>query len=182
MATKTSTAANTASPGTDAIELLTADHRNVEKLFKQYDKLAEEEGSYNEKEALAATICAELTIHTQIEEEIFYPAARDVLDEEDLVDEAVVEHASAKDLIEQLANMSPDDDLYDAKVKVLSELIEHHVEEEEEEMFPKLKKAKLDTASLGSQMAERKQQLVEELGVGAEAADDRVATSLQWRE
>ncbi len=153
----------------DAIELLKADHRKVEKLFKDYDKLVEDDGSYNEKEALAATICAELSVHAQVEEEIFYPAARDILDEEDLIDEAVVEHASAKDLIAQLADMSPDDDLYDAKVKVLGELIEHHVEEEEDEMFPKLKKAKLDTASLGPQMAERKLQLVDELGIGADA-------------
>lgn len=158
---------------TDAIELLMADHRNVEKLFKQYEKLVEEEGSYNEREALAATICAELTVHAQVEEEIFYPAARDILDEEDLVDEAVVEHASAKDLIAQLADMSPDDDLYDAKVKVLGELIEHHVEEEEDEMFPKCKKARLDTASLGMQIIERKQELVEELGIGAEAVEER---------
>ena len=158
---------------TDAIELLLADHRNVEKLFKQYQKLVEDEGSYNEKEALAATICAELTVHTQVEEEIFYPAARDILDEENIVDEAVVEHASAKDLIAQLADMSPDDDLYDATIKVLSELIEHHVEEEEDEMFPKLKKAKLDTAELGPRMAERKEELVEELGIGAEVTQDR---------
>ena len=172
MATQSSSAKNAAPAGTDAIEMLIADHRNVEQLFKRYDKLAEEEGTYNEKEALAATICAELTIHAQVEEEIFYPAAREVLDEEDLVDEAVVEHASAKDLIAQLADMSPDDDLYDAKIKVLSELIEHHVEEEEDEMFPKLKKAKLDTAALGPEMAERKQALVEELGVGVEAAEE----------
>ncbi len=157
----------------DAIELLKADHRKVEKLFKEYDKLVEDEGSYNEKEALTATICAELTMHTQIEEEIFYPAARDILDEEDLIDEAVVEHASVKDLIAQLSDMAPDDDLYDAKVKVLSELIEHHVEEEEDEMFPKLKKAKLDTAALGPQMEDRKLQLVDELGIGADAAAER---------
>lgn len=157
----------------DAIELLLADHRNVEKLFKDYEKLVEDDGSYNAKEALAATICAELTVHAQIEEEIFYPAARDILDEEDLVDEAVVEHASAKDLIAQLSDMAPDDDLYDAKIKVLSELIEHHVEEEEDEMFPKLKKARLDTAALGQQMAERKQELVDELGIGAEVTEDR---------
>ena len=158
---------------TDAIELLMADHRHVEKLFKEYEKLVENEGSYNEKGALAATICAELTVHTQVEEEIFYPAARDILDEEDLVDEAVVEHASAKDLIAQLADMSPDDDLYDAKIKVLSELIEHHVEEEEDEMFPKVKKARLNTGSLGSEMAERKQELVDELGIITEVTEDR---------
>ena len=168
-----SSKAQTAGANTDAIELLLADHRNVEKLFKQYERLVEDEGSYNEKEALAAKICAELTVHAQVEEEIFYPAARDILDDEQLIDEAVVEHASAKDLISQLADMSPDDDLYDAKIKVLSELIEHHVEEEEDEMFPKLKKAKLDTATLGPQMAQRKEELVEELGIGAEAAEDR---------
>ncbi|MEO8188691.1 MAG: hemerythrin domain-containing protein [Burkholderiaceae bacterium] len=163
----------TASARMDAIEMLVADHRHVEKLFKQYEKLVEDEGSYNEKEALAATICAELTVHAQVEEEIFYPAARDVLDDEELIDEAVVEHASAKDLIAQLSDMSPDDDLYDAKIKVLGELIEHHVEEEEDEMFPKLKKAKLDTGALGPQMAQRKEELVDELGIGAEAAEDR---------
>ncbi len=168
-----SSKAATAGTNVDAIELLLADHRNVEKLFKEYEKLVEDEGSYNEKESLAATICAELTVHAQVEEEIFYPAARDILDEEELVDEAVVEHASAKDLIAQLADMSPDDDLYDAKIKVLSELIEHHVEEEEDEMFPKLKKARLDTKALGPQMAERKQELVEELGVGIEVTEDR---------
>jgi hemerythrin superfamily protein len=168
-----STKAGTAGAQMDAIELLLADHRNVEKLFKDYEKLVEDDGSYNEKEALAATICAELTVHAQIEEEIFYPAARDILDEEDLVDEAVVEHASAKDLIAQLSDMAPDDDLYDAKIKVLSELIEHHVEEEEDEMFPKLKKARLDTAALGQQMAERKQELMDELGIGAEVTEDR---------
>ena len=135
--------------------------------------MVENEGTYNEKEALAATICAELTVHAQIEEEIFYPAARDILDEEELIDEAVVEHASAKDLIAQLAEMSPDDDLYDAKIKVLGELIEHHVEEEEDEMFPKLKKAKLDTSSLGTQMVERKQELIDELDIGAEVVEDR---------
>ena len=134
MATKSSTAQVPHS--TDAIELLIADHRNVEKLFKKYEKLAEDGGTYNEREALAATICAELTVHAQVEEEIFYPAARDILDEQDLVDEAIVEHATAKDLIAQLADMSPDDDLYDAKVKVLSELIEHHVEEEIRNVSP----------------------------------------------
>ena len=173
MATTSSTPVNTAGAKSDAIEMLTADHRNVEKLFKEYDQLVEAEGSYNEKEALAATICAELSVHAQVEEEVFYPAARDILDEEDLVDEAVVEHASAKDLIAQLADMSPDDDLYDAKVKVLSELIEHHVEEEEDEMFPKLRKAKLDTASLGLQMQERKVELIEELGIGVAATAER---------
>ncbi len=150
----------------DAIELLKADHRKVEKLFKDYDKLVEDEGSYNEKEALAATICAELSMHAQVEEEIFYPAARDILDEEDLVDEAVVEHASAKDLIAQLADMSPDDDLYDAKVKVLGELIEHHVEEEEGEMFKQARSVfdRQELEDLGTRMEALKVRAMEEIG------------------
>jgi hypothetical protein len=101
-----------------------------------------------------------LKAHTTIEEEIFYPAAREVLEEEDLLDEAEVEHASAKDLIEQIEGMSPQDDLYDAKVTVLGEYIDHHVKEEETEMFPKLRKTDLDLKSMGDQMESRKDQLI----------------------
>lgn len=155
---------------TDAIELLTADHRKVERLFNEYDRVVANDGSHSEKEAVVAAICTELTIHTQVEEEIFYPAAREALKDEDLVDEAIVEHASVKDLIIQLAETSPDDDLYDAKVKVLSELVEHHVNEEEGEMFSKLKRTKLDRPALGAQMLDRKQQLIEELGLFTEEA------------
>ena len=98
-------------------------------------------------------------MHTTIEEEIFYPAVREAIDEEDLMDEALVEHAGAKELIEQLEGMSPQDDLYDAKVTVLGEQIDHHASEEEEEMFPKAKKAKLDLQELGAQLTERKEEL-----------------------
>lgn len=142
----------------DAIGMLTADHREVEELFKQYEGLGE--GANARKKKLADQICTALTLHTMIEEEIFYPAMREEGDDSGaMVDEAVVEHASAKDLIAQLQEMDPEDELYDAKVKVLSEQIEHHVKEEETEMFPKAKKAGLDLAALGEEMALRKDEI-----------------------
>lgn len=147
---------------TDAIELLEQDHADVKDLFDQYDELADNEGSEADKQAIAQEICTMLTVHATIEEELFYPAARDALKEDDLVDEAVVEHASAKDLIAQIEGMEPNDDLYDAKVKVLGELIDHHVEEEEGEMFPKVRNTGLDLQVLGLAMASRKEELLGE--------------------
>ena len=113
------------------------------------------------KESLVQQICSELKVHTTLEEEIFYPAARIALDDDgdDLLDEAAVEHASAKDLIAQLEGASSDDELYDAKVTVLSEYIKHHVKEEHEELFPRCRKAKMDLKSLGAAMMARKTQL-----------------------
>lgn len=143
----------------DAIALLTADHREVAQLFKQYDELGDRAKA--SKKRLADQICNALTVHTAIEEEIFYPAMRAAgKDAEDLVDEAVVEHASAKELIAQLQDMDPEDELYDAKVKVLSEQIDHHVKEEEKEMFPNARKGKMDLAALGEEMALRKDELM----------------------
>lgn len=110
-------------------------------------------------------ICAELTRHATIEEEIFYPAARQAPEEEDLLDEAEVEHATAKELIAQLEAMQAGDEVYDAKVTVLGEYIDHHVKEEQNEMFPRVKKAKLDLQALGEKMLERKQELQEEMGL-----------------
>ena len=141
-----------------AIELLTDDHEKVKDLFAQFDKLSDR--SKVNKKKLADQICLELTVHAQVEEEIFYPAVREALKDDDMVDEAVVEHAAAKDLIAQIREMDPGDDLYDAKVKVLSEQIEHHVGEEEGEMFKKVRKAKLDLAALGEEMAMRKDELM----------------------
>lgn len=143
----------------DAIATLMADHKKVKELFRQFAKLKDKDDAEDEKSALVAQICTELTIHTAIEEEIFYPAVRDRIEDEDLMDEALVEHAGAKDLIAQLEEMTPDDDLYDAKVTVLGEQIDHHVKEEEGEMFPKAKKAKVDTDELGAQMAQRRREL-----------------------
>lgn len=143
----------------DAIATLIADHRKVKELFKQFAKLKDKDDAEDEKSSLVAQICTELTIHTTIEEEIFYPAVREQIEDEDLMDEALVEHAGAKDLIAQLEEMTPDDDLYDAKVTVLGEQIDHHVKEEEGEMFPKAKKAKVDTDELAAEMAQRRTEL-----------------------
>jgi len=148
---------------TDATALLARDHAEVKKLFKQYEKLADAEAEGEERQALAERICAMLTVHATIEEEIFYPAAREADVEDDLLDEAEVEHASAKDLIAQIQSMSPDDELYDAKVKVLGEYVDHHVQEEEGEMFPKCRRAKMDLAGLAQALAERKSELMAEM-------------------
>ncbi|CAN5483698.1 hemerythrin domain-containing protein [soil metagenome] len=136
---------------TDAISLLTADHKKVKKMFSDYEKL-KESGSDEEKEELVLAICTELSMHAEAEEAIFYPAARAAIDDDDLLDEAEVEHDSAKDLMAQLQSLEPSDALYDAKVKVLGEYVNHHVEEEQNEMFVKAKKAKLDLEELGSQI------------------------------
>ena len=157
------TQSNAMAAGQDAIALLTADHREVSEMFEQFEQLGDR--ATTSKEKLKDKICKALIAHTIIEEEIFYPAVRaaKVEEGEDMVDEAIVEHAAAKDLIKQLQEMQPDDDLYDAKVKVLSEQIEHHVKEEEKEMFPKAKKAGLDLLALGQEMALRKQELMSTL-------------------
>jgi hemerythrin superfamily protein len=143
----------------DAITLLTADHEKVKKLFKSFHSIAT---NADKKKALVAEICTALTVHATIEEEIFYPAAREALEQQDLLDEAEVEHASAKELIAQLEDMKPGDELYEAKVTVLGEYIDHHVKEEQEELFPKIKKAKLDLNGLGAQMKARKNELMAE--------------------
>ena len=148
---------------TDATKLLEKDHREVEELFEKFEKLTDR--AKVSKKRIADDICNELTVHTQIEEEIFYPAVREASKEmEDMVDEAIVEHASAKDLIAQIESMEADEDLYDAKVKVLQEMIEHHVEEEEKEMFTKVRKLGLDLNELGRQMQARKEQLKAAMG------------------
>ena len=147
----------------DAIELLTADHQAVKALFKEFEKIKDRDDAEDDKSALVRRICAELAVHAAIEEEIFYPAVREAVDEDDLMDEADVEHANAKELIAQLEAANPGDDHYDAKVTVLGELVDHHVEEEEGEMFPKAKKA-IDVAALGVELAERKAELMEDVG------------------
>jgi hypothetical protein len=149
-------AARTAAKPVDAIRLLKEDHREVKGWFKDYEK-TEEEG---EKQALADKICLALTVHAKIEEEIFYPAARGAIEDDDLIDEAQVEHATAKQLIAEIEKMKVGDPLFDAKVKVLGEYINHHVEEEEKEMFPESRDADLDLKALGEQLAKRKDELM----------------------
>jgi hemerythrin superfamily protein len=141
---------------TDAIAILTADHKRVKKMFKTFEKM-KDDGSAADKQALAQQICDEVTLHAEVEEQIFYPATRESIDDADLLDEAEVEHASAKDLIAQIQAGDPSDPKWSAKVTVLGEYIDHHVEEEENEMFPKARKAKMDLESLGQEIAAMKQ-------------------------
>ncbi|MGZ8239509.1 MAG: hemerythrin domain-containing protein [Methylobacter sp.] len=151
--------------GEDAITLLTEDHKKVKKLFADFAQLAKGDGSNKAKAEVVRQICMELTLHLQAEEEIFYPAVRAAINDDDLMNEADVEHAGAKNLIAQLEAMTPaHDDHYDATVTVLGESIEHHVKEEEAEMFPKAKKAKVDTAALGAALMQRKHELQAERG------------------
>ena len=153
---------STSKTSTDAIALLTQDHADVKALFKKYKQLCESGADGSEKEAIALEICTQLTAHATVEEEIFYPATR-ADDTDDLLDEVEVEHGTAKDLIAQIEDMEPDDDLYDAKVTVLGEYIDHHVKEEEGELFPKAKQFGIDLDELGAQMKARKEELLAEL-------------------
>lgn len=147
----------------NAIELLKSDHEQVLQLFSDFEKMNKEDE--DGKRDLVEKVCNQLTIHAEIEEEFFYPAMRDVLDEQDLLDEAQVEHDMAKQLIDDLESMEPDEDLYDAKFTVLGEYVKHHIEEEEKEILPKAKKAQLDLDTLGADMLDRKQELMGEFGM-----------------
>ena len=142
----------------NAIELLKADHASVRQAFKEFEKMDHKDTAMLHE--LVSTVCNELKVHTMIEEEIFYPAVREVIDDEDLMNEARVEHDSAKVLIEQLEGMKADDPLFVANFTVLAEQIEHHVKEEETEMFPEVKKRKLDLDALGEKMMARKDELL----------------------
>ena len=148
-----STTAAKPKPEQDAIALLKADHREVEDLFSQFEK------ARSRKLELAREICNALKVHTQIEEEIFYPAVKPKIDEE-MVNEAIVEHVAAKDLIAEIEAMDGSEELFEAKMKVLQEQIEHHVEEEEKEMFKEVRDTRLDLKELGTQMATRKEELM----------------------
>ncbi|MBA4805319.1 MAG: hemerythrin domain-containing protein [Brevundimonas sp.] len=151
----------------DAIAMLKADHREVEQLFEKFENT----NGKATKQKLAEQICLELKVHTVIEEEIFYPACRGKI-EDDLVDEAYVEHDAAKLLINDIEAGGPDEAFYDAKVKVLSEMIEHHVEEEEkrsEGMFSQARAAGLDMDALADQMRARKRTATEEFQAGKPA-------------
>ena len=145
----------------NAIDLLKSDHQDVTKLFEQFEKASD--GSAK-KADIVEKICKALKVHAEIEEEIFYPAARAALeqDDEDVMDEAEVEHSTIKSLVEQLEDSHPGDELFDAKVKVLCEYVNHHVKEEEAQMFPKVKKTDLDLDDLGQELAARKAELMAE--------------------
>jgi hemerythrin superfamily protein len=142
-----------------AIQLLKADHREVEKLFGQFEKAKGE----TQQMKLARKICMELRIHTEIEEEIFYPTSRDFLDDDEIVNEAIVEHQAAKDLIDEIEQMDASDEMFEAKMKVLQEQIEHHVQEEEKEYFPKVQKTDMDLKTIGEQLKARKEELMTQM-------------------
>jgi hemerythrin superfamily protein len=145
----------------DAIEMLKADHAKVEKAFKEFEKM-DRSDTETCREAVRS-VCEDLKVHTTLEEEIFYPAVREAIEDEDLLNEAAVEHETAKMLIEQLENMEPDDPNYFATFTVLGEYVMHHVKEEEGEMFPQARKAKaLDVDELGERMRARKEELTAE--------------------
>ena len=152
------------SSGMDAIDLLMEDHKNVQKMFKAFEKSKDEMGDA-EKGEMVRHCCMELKIHTQLEEEIFYPAAREAIEDEELVDEAEVEHAAAKQLINELEQMEPGEDLYDARFTVLGEYVNHHIKEEEQAggIFAEVKKAKIDLEELGRRMMQMKEKLQGEM-------------------
>lgn len=157
----TTTKSNTARQKS-ALTLLKADHDKVKKLFKQFESLAEKDDIAG-KTVIANEICAELSAHAAAEEEVFYSAAREKINDDDLINEADVEHDTAKDLIAQIQLMKPSDPMYDAKMKVLDEYITHHVEEEESEMFPKAREADLDLKTLGADFAQKKEELLSQV-------------------
>jgi hemerythrin superfamily protein len=144
----------------NAIELLKHDHREVESMFKQFD--AEDES--RSKAEIAQHICLSLIVHSEIEEELFYPAAQRALDDEDrdLISEAKVEHMSLKRLIDDIGGSGPSDEMFEARMTVLKEYVKHHVHEEEHELMPQVKKSDLDLEALGSRLLERKQALIQE--------------------
>jgi hemerythrin superfamily protein len=152
------TVTSIAAKSKDATTLLREDHKLVSDLFAEYEKT----NSVQKKKALVEKICTELSVHAQVEEEIFYPAVKKALKDKELIPEATVEHATLKDLIAQVEGIEPDGEMYDAKVKVLSEYVKHHVKEEQNEIFPKAKASNLDMGELGAQIVARKAEILGE--------------------
>jgi hemerythrin superfamily protein len=144
----------------NAFDLLEQDHREVEEWFDEYDEIEEDDGRKSE---LAEKICLALKVHSKIEEEIFYPEARKATKDNDLLDEAVVEHATVKNLVAEIEAMEVGDDLYDAKIRVLGEMVKQHIKEEEDELFPEVQSAKVDIDALGKELALRKEELMSEM-------------------
>jgi hypothetical protein len=146
---------------TGAIEVLKEQHDKVKKAFKEFEKLDREDTATQQQ--LVQATCEDLKLHTTLEEELFYPAAREAIDDEDIMNEAQVEHETAKMLIEQLENMGPDDPNYHATFTVLGEYVKHHIKEEEDEIFPEMKKTDVDLEELGGRMRSRMQELMGEM-------------------
>ena len=142
----------------NAFDVLEEDHREVEEWFDEYDEL--KDSDEDRKSDLAEKICRALKVHAQIEEEIFYPQAGKASQDNDLIDEALVEHATVKNLIAEVEAMEVGEELYDAKIRVLGEMVKQHIKEEEEELFPEIQSTKMDLAAAGKELAERKQELM----------------------
>lgn len=158
----TTTDSTTAKSGTDAdnaVGLLTRDHEKVKQLLRDFEQLRKEKAAGNRRRELVSQICNELKVHTQLEEEIFYPTVRSALEQEELIEEARVEHMSARSLIKHIEGMDPNDELYDATVTVLGEYVKHHINEEEKELFPQVESSGLDLQQMGAEMKNRKEEL-----------------------
>ncbi len=147
----------------DAIDLLKADHDKVKSLFREFESLKGIDDEDERKSELVDEICYELTVHAMLEEEIFYPIVRAAIDDDDMMDEADVEHAGARELISQLEVMYPGDDHFDATVTVLGEEMAHHIDKEESDMFEAARAAGIDLDDLGEQLSARKEELDEDL-------------------
>ena len=150
-----------ATQGPNALTLLRQDHDEVSEMFEKFEKRKDKMTS-QQKQTLVEEICTALTVHAQIEEEIFYPAVGPEIDDEDLMDEAVVEHQSLKELIAKIEDEGPDGEYYDAHVTVLGEYVKHHVKEEQGEMFKKVRATDIDLKELGGRMQQRKMELMGE--------------------
>jgi hypothetical protein len=148
------------SGGINAFDLLEQDHREVEEWLDEFDEMREGD---KRKGELAEKICLALKVHAQIEEEIFYPQARDATKDDDLIDEAIVEHATVKNLVAEIEKMKVGDELYDAKMRVLGEMVKRHIREEEEELFPELQSTTMNLDAIGKDLSERKEQLMEKM-------------------
>lgn len=148
----------------DVLSILSEDHKRVLNLFQQFEKLRTHKNSEDKKKELVTQICVEITVHAKVEEELFYPVAREAVKDREITDEAYVEHAGAKELIKQLQSMRPGDEFYDAKVMVLEEYISHHIKEEEGKIFPAMKKSKADLDAMGEQIIQRKEELKSDAG------------------
>lgn len=168
---------STGKKSSDALQMLKADHDKVKKLFKEFERMHHAE-SDEEAEQLATQICNELTIHATLEEELFYPEVRDAIDDDDLIDEAEVEHASAKELIAQIESARSGDEKFAAKVMVLGEYVNHHIKEEQDEIFPKVKRAKLDLSGMAERMAQRKEELKAEMGMSDEEEGEAASAAM----
>ena len=162
-----------------ALQLLSSDHRKVEELFREFEDLKDAEDA--SRIAVAQKICAELTVHAQLEEELIYPWIRENIDETDMIAEAEVEHASLKQLVAEIEPVGEPDEAFDAKVKVLSEYVKHHVKEEENEIFPEVADEQEELDELGQELAARKAEIQSEMGLPAEGEGEPTAKAPSGR-